>query len=75
MGLVMGICDHVAVLESGKVIAAGPPSLVRNDPAVITAYLGASAVQPADAPTPGGGTRSSPTADGPAVPSSAPETP
>ena len=43
MGLVLGICDHVVVLEFGKVIAAGPPDQVRDDPAVVTAYLGASA--------------------------------
>lgn len=74
MGLVMGICDHLVVLEFGKVIASGPPSRVRDDPAVITAYLGASAVQPADAPVPDGGTP--PLATGrPVVPSSsAPET-
>jgi branched-chain amino acid transport system ATP-binding protein len=43
MSLVMGVCDHVVVLEFGKVIAAGTPARVRTDPAVITAYLGASA--------------------------------
>jgi len=73
MGLVMGICDHLVVLEFGKVIAAGPPSRVRDDPAVITAYLGASVVQPADAPVPDGRTSSLATGR-PGVPSTAPET-
>jgi branched-chain amino acid transport system ATP-binding protein len=43
MGLVLSVCDRVVVLEFGRVIAAGPPGLVRDDPAVVTAYLGASA--------------------------------
>jgi branched-chain amino acid transport system ATP-binding protein len=52
MGLVLGICDQVFVLEFGKLIAAGPPDAVRRDPAVVTAYLGAAAsegtVDPSD---------------------------
>jgi len=40
MGLVLGICDHVVVLEFGAVIAAGRPDHVRTDPAVLAAYLG-----------------------------------
>ncbi len=39
--LIMDICDRVAVLEYGKKICEGVPDQVRNDPAVITAYLGA----------------------------------
>jgi branched-chain amino acid transport system ATP-binding protein len=43
MGLVLGICDEVVVLEFGEVIARGAPDVVRNDPGVIGAYLGGAA--------------------------------
>jgi branched-chain amino acid transport system ATP-binding protein len=40
MGIVMGISDHVVVLDHGKKIAEGTPEAVRNDRSVIAAYLG-----------------------------------
>jgi branched-chain amino acid transport system ATP-binding protein len=43
MGLVLGICDEVVVLEFGKVIARGEPDIVRRDERVIAAYLGSAA--------------------------------
>jgi branched-chain amino acid transport system ATP-binding protein len=44
MGLVLGTCDRVVVLDFGRVIAEGPPEAVRADGAVIAAYLGDDAV-------------------------------
>jgi branched-chain amino acid transport system ATP-binding protein len=40
MGFVMDVCDHVVVLDLGRVIAAGAPAAVREDPVVRAAYLG-----------------------------------
>ncbi len=40
MSVVMGISDHIVVLDYGQKISDGSPSMVKNDPAVIRAYLG-----------------------------------
>jgi branched-chain amino acid transport system ATP-binding protein len=34
------LCDHVYVLDSGRLIAEGTPAEVTSHPDVITAYLG-----------------------------------
>ena len=40
LDMVMRLSDRVIAMDDGSCIAAGPPMSVRNDPAVVTAYLG-----------------------------------
>jgi branched-chain amino acid transport system ATP-binding protein len=42
MGVVFPLCDHVVVMNFGTVLASGPAAQVRDDPAVVAAYLGAA---------------------------------
>jgi branched-chain amino acid transport system ATP-binding protein len=43
IGLVLGICDHIHVLDSGEVIEAGDPKAIRSSEKVRHAYMGTQA--------------------------------
>jgi branched-chain amino acid transport system ATP-binding protein len=47
MAAVMGLCDRIAVLHHGELIATGAPAAIARDPRVVDAYLGEPAVLPA----------------------------
>lgn len=44
MPLLMGLCERVYAMETGRVIAEGTPTEIREDPLVIASYLGSSDV-------------------------------
>ncbi|MBP8858373.1 MAG: ABC transporter ATP-binding protein [Anaerolineaceae bacterium] len=43
MRVVMGICEHITVMDFGEVIARGNPNEIQNNPQVVEAYLGKGA--------------------------------
>ena len=46
VGLVLNLCDQIVVLDSGAVIEAGPPEVIRNSERVRHAYMGTAADSP-----------------------------
>ncbi|MCM3884021.1 ATP-binding cassette domain-containing protein [Frankia sp. R82] len=48
--LVFDVCDHVLVLDRGRIVTGGRPDAVRADPAVRAAYLGETTEAPPDPP-------------------------
>ena len=43
MDLVMGVADEIVVIETGRLLAQGPPRAIQADPLVMEAYLGRAA--------------------------------
>ena len=57
MTMVMGISDHIVVLDAGRPIAAGTPTAIRENPQVIAAYLGGTQTRARTRATPWDGPR------------------
>jgi ABC-type multidrug transport system ATPase subunit len=47
--LVLSVCDHVYVLNFGRLLAEGPPSVIQTHPEVVAAYLGGEAPEALEA--------------------------
>jgi branched-chain amino acid transport system permease protein len=45
LSFILGLCQRIYVLDAGKIIAVGTPKEIANNPAVIEAYIGASAAK------------------------------
>lgn len=63
MDLMMSVCNTIAVLDFGRVIATGTPKEVQADPAVTAAYLGIAVDEAAAAGEPAGTGRESEAGD------------
>ncbi len=48
---IANICDHVLVLDQGRLLAQGPPETIRQDPRVLDAYLGRERQRQAGGPS------------------------
>lgn len=64
VGMVLGTCDHIIVLNFGEVLADGTPEEIAADERVIDAYLGSAESDETDAAAETDATRGAPSTDG-----------